>query len=285
MATKRILTVYDGFTGLLKDGDITPDGLRASEAASIGTKAESMARLAGAATASTAEVAESLSRIGGSIARAAESQGLLDNSLAERAESLGRRASSYAHALDGETAYSFALVADSMAQRAESVGRKAESLARLAEETSEISEAASMAMFATQTIFNIAASGAGGSRKGFLVYKNAVTGEVALAKANSLDTMPAIGVIIEDLNTTCKVGSLNAPYNISLDSAAANTPVAGAKMFVSRLQGGRATESVATAAESAAGKQAVSQFIGTANGVPAAGKVATIFNIGTPISL
>lgn len=299
MAIKKILTIYDGTPGLLQTGDITPDGLAASEAKSmamsadsVALKAESIAKLTGADTASTAERSESLARVGGSIARRAESQGVLDNSIANRAESVGTRAesvgkyaNSYAHSLNGEQTYSYAVVTNSIANRAESIGYNAVSLARLAEESTDISEAASMAVFATQTVFTIAASGAGGSRKGKLVYKDATTGHVALAKADNPATMPAFGVIVTDLDTSCKVGTLTAPYNVALDSAAANAPVAGDRLFVSRLQAGCATESVATSAESAAGARAVTQIIGIANDAPAAGKVPTILNPGMSITL
>lgn len=93
MATKKILTVYDGEIGVIKAGDVTQDTISSSEATSIGIRSGSVGTR------------------GLSVARRAESQGFLDNSIADRGLSVARIATS------------FAVVGDSIADRAESIAR------------------------------------------------------------------------------------------------------------------------------------------------------------------
>lgn len=139
-----------------------------------------------------------------SIAIAVESQAVLDNSIADRANS-------------------FAMVADSMADRNES-----------------IAVVISEAELKTYTIAN---STAGQPRDGKVVYMTSTNNTVGLAKANSENTMPAFGIIVNDDGTSVQVKSLTTLYNkVKVDSSA--NIVAGANIFVSVLEAGKITNVV-----------------------------------------
>lgn len=127
------------------------------------------------------------------------------------------------------------------------------------------------------TTFNIAASTAAeGSRVGKLVYLASVD-TVALAKANNDATMPVVGIIILDGDTTCNVRSRDG---IVVEAKADSNATINANdvVFASDIEQGKITNNPPTTT-------GVVQKIGNAKKDPVSGSVEIIFDTETPIYL
>lgn len=141
-----------------------------------------------------------------------------------------------------------------------------------------LNDAQSIAARTDHKEYSIAASTAMKPREGYLVYLTDVKDTVALAKADSEDTLPVFGIIIKDKNHKADVKSINTIYrDVKVDSSA--LVMAGDRIFVSDTEAGMATSFAPTEEGS------VVQFIGTSDENESEGRINVQFQPGPTIKL
>lgn len=146
MTIKKPIVIYDGHLKQIQPSDQTPG----ESAAAVAKSYAGVAEFRGTSLARRAEsqglLDNSLADYANSLARRAESQGLLDNSIADRGSSIATRSISLARLADLQSMAHVASTLETRMFLVSSEAERAQSLARVAVESSDISEAASIAI-------------------------------------------------------------------------------------------------------------------------------------------
>lgn len=253
-----------------------------SSASSLGTRAQSLARAEGSeatlhtnteitnlSTAVASDVTMLSEAVGGGVDELSEGVKSEAN-LFSVATSESFRSDSVATSFAISDARSFnsegVSQAKSMASYGHSVAIDAESVADMGV---SIAENVGAALTTYSIDFGL-------GREGHFVYMTGTSGKVALANASDEGKMPAIGIIMQDLENEVKVRMLPDQYtDIKLDSNA--SPIVGANLFISDVETGKISN--------LAPSIGVAQRVGVAESAPSVANVDVNFRLGEPIVL